>query len=49
MSGPMNPQPSPSSTAASMIVCIVAPTSTHQNGTGQSISEPSSLILSGSW
>jgi hypothetical protein len=32
-----------------MIVCIVAPMSTHQNGTGQSISAPFSSTLSGSW
>ena len=49
MSGPTKPQPRPSFTAASMMFCIVAPISTHQNGTGHSISEPSSPTLSGSW
>ena len=48
MSGPTNPQPSPSFTAASMMSCIVPPVSTHQNGTGHSISAPSSSSLSAS-
>ncbi len=49
ISGPTNPHPRPSFTAASMMFCIVAPMSIHQNGTGHSISDPSSVTLSGSW
>ena len=44
--GPAKPEPSPSFTAASLVFRIVTPTFIDQNGTGHSISDPSSPSLS---